>query len=102
LLIKTVKNKLKPLLRRQYWYPHNVISQGAVVADQTLLEKNGITVIFDPGSIQLQRERVEYEYGSIAVVKAVCQELIQVQSVESPKPEEIWQGSVEKGEVSRS
>jgi hypothetical protein len=96
------KNKHQSLLRRQYWYPHNAIAQGPVIAGEPLIEKNCNSVIFGPEAVPLNRESVEHEYASITMVEAFCQDLIRVQSSDSAKREAIWKGSVEKDDVNRS
>jgi hypothetical protein len=102
LLRKPLKNKREPLLTRQYWYPHNAIAQGAVIAGEPLIEKTCSNVIFGPNAVLLERESVEYKYGSITMVEAFRQDLIRVQSGDSVKSEGIWKGSVEKEDVNRS
>ena len=89
-------------MRRQYWYPHNAISQDTVIAGEPLIEKTCNSVIFGPKAVPLNRESVEYEYGSITMVEAFCQDLIRVQSKDSAKREATWKGLVEKDDVNRS
>ena len=102
LLRKPLKNKCEPLFRRHYWYPHNAISQGTVIAGEPLIEKTCSSVILGPDAVLLNRKSVEYKYGSIPMVEAFCQDLIRVQSNDSVKREAIWKGSVEKGDINRS
>ena len=102
-LRKPLKNKRETLLRRHDWYPHNAIAQGTVIAGEPLVEKTCSSVIFgSQGRSELNRESVEDEYGSIAMVQASQQNLIRVQPKDSAKSEGIWKGAIEKGDVNRS
>ena len=101
-LRERVKNKREPLLRRQDWYPHKAIAQGSVIASVPVTDKTCKSVIFGPKAVLLNRESVEYKYGSIAMVKAFWQDLIRVQSKDSAVREAIWKGSVEKEDVNCS
>jgi hypothetical protein len=71
LLRKRLENKREPLFRRQYWYPHNAIAQGTVIAGVPLIEKTCKGgVFFGPSAIQLKRKPVEYKYESVTTVEA--------------------------------
>jgi hypothetical protein len=102
LLRKPLKNKGQSLLRRQYRYPYNPILQGNVVATDPLIEEGCKGLIFGPEAVPLNRELVEDKYGSITMAEAFCQDFIRVKSIDSPPSEAIWNGSIEKGDVSSS
>jgi hypothetical protein len=90
-------------LNRQYGYPHNVISQGLVVAAIPLVEiPLNSSDLFDPLVIRLKRKWVEHKYGSITMVEAFQQELIWVQSKDPVIGEGTWNGAIEKEDIIHS
>jgi hypothetical protein len=101
LFSKPLKNKHEPLFGRQHRYPHNIISQGAVIADDPLIQKTCMSVILESETVQLERESVEDKYRSIAIVEAIWQNLVRVQSKDPVPRQGTRNGSVEKGDISR-
>jgi dihydrofolate reductase len=96
---KHLENIPESFFREQYWYPHDTISQGAVIPNVPLISKTLKCVIFESEAIKLKRKSIEHKYRSISIVEAFPQKLIRVQTRDPVPRQVIWNGSIEKDQI---